>query len=169
VLSLFPFASVIYVAASYDLIFVEKRNMLRFSALFEGLKPDSLGTLMYNILIAMRKYIYAFLVVYLEAHPFAVIIYLCQAHILLFMYLVYLFPFMDRQQNTLEIMNALTILGCCYISLGLTEHVTDIQFKENLGWALIGLFVGNAVINLSVCSFNELKALIIKCRNRKKI
>lgn len=77
----------------------------------------------------------------------------------MFVYLIVLKPFQERNMNLLEIFNELCILTYSYMLILFSDFVEISAIKYNIGWVSIGLVLFNILVNTLVIDIMTLRVL----------
>ena len=75
-------------------------------------------------------------------------------------------PFVDKNQNKLELVNELFITTCGYLLLVFTDFVEDINIKDISGFVMIALIMFNFLLNMMIILYSTLKNIIEIIKNR---
>ena len=76
-------------------------------------------------------------------------------------------PFINKNENTYEFLNELTVYFCCQMMTTFLNIAIPHSLKDNMGWTYIGLVTLSILFNIALVLLSVCKDTWNRCRLRR--
>ena len=128
----------------------------RYGVYYTDNRTNTKWRALYNIIFLQRRFMSVFVLVYLEKLPFFQTTLLMVFSTCNFIYIVVNYPLKTLEENRIEVFNEGSILTCCHLMTTFLNVAIPIDFKDQLGYVLIGVATLNIAVNLSLVVHNSI-------------
>jgi len=134
----------------YKVLIDEERNFdKKWQIFYEQLNPDYNFAQQYYLIYCLRRFTFVMLCYYLYKYPGLQLQINVLMVISMLMYLIQTKPFVDREQNVMDVFNELFLLMISYALFCMSDFVSDAKTKNMTGYFIMGVTFISIIFNAS--------------------